>query len=197
MDFRTKKHVLKFDSETLKSFRNNVAEGDQLVLVLSKDGELKIREWPGKEAMAWCERIVLLVEEQIPADFGKVKYVIDLASASDIHSPDVGMGSELVRILLPGGDLQLSEDHVEELGDFYVNAIEEKYSKDNACLHLSILDGLSCYIAIRMQEKQWKVFTRTMNENFKFSVIEAQRRLLLDTYKFFFPFSKKVFWSVV
>jgi len=189
--------VLKLDSQALKDSKNNVAESDALVLVLSRDGELKISEWPGKEAMAWCERIVLLVEEQIPADFGKVRYVIDLASASDIGSPDVGMGSELIRILLPGGDLQLSEDDVEELGDFYVSAIEAKYSNDNACLHLSILDGLSCYIGIRMQENQWKVFTRTMMEGFKFSVIEADRRLLLDTYQHFFPFSGNKFWRVL
>ena len=187
--------MLKLDSQAL--LRNNVAESDALVLVLSRDGELQIKEWPGKEAMAWCERIVLLVEEQIPADFGKVRYVIDLASASDISSPDIGMGSELVRILLPGGDLQLSEDDVEELGDFYVSAIEAKYSNDNACLHLSILDGLSCYIGIRMQENQWKVFTRTMMEGFKFSVIEADRRLLLDTYQHFFPFSGNKFWRVL
>jgi len=63
MDFRTKKHVLKLDSQALKDLKNNVAESDQLVLVLSREGELKIREWPGKEAMAWCERIVLLVED--------------------------------------------------------------------------------------------------------------------------------------
>jgi hypothetical protein len=193
MDYRTKKHVLRLDPQTLKDLKNNVAESDALVLVLSRDGELKISEWPGKEAMAWCERIVLLVEEQIPADFGKVRYVIDLASASDIQSPDVGVGWELIRILLPGGDLPLSEEYVQEIGELYVNAIEAKYSKENSCIHLSILDGLSSYIGIRMQEKKWKVFTRTMRDNFTFSVIEPPQRLLLDTYKHFFPFSRTVF----
>jgi hypothetical protein len=128
---------------------------------------------------------------------GKIKYVIDLASASDIHSPDVGVGWELIRILLPGGDLQLSEEYVQEIGELYVNAIEGKYSRENSCLHLSILDGLSCYIGIRMQENGWKVFTRTMNENFKFSVIDAERGLLLDTYQHFFPFAHNKFWRVL
>jgi hypothetical protein len=63
MDFKMKKYELKIDNQVLKNLKENCIPVTQsLILVLSDDGELRIAQWPGERAMAWCERIVLLVK---------------------------------------------------------------------------------------------------------------------------------------
>jgi hypothetical protein len=63
MDFKMKKYELKIDNQVLKDLKENcIPVANSLILVLSEDGELTIKQWPGKRAMAWCERIVLLVK---------------------------------------------------------------------------------------------------------------------------------------
>jgi hypothetical protein len=68
MDFKVKSYEIKLGRETLKKLSGSgeVAKGNGtlLILSLSPDGELKIKRWPGERAMAWCEKIVLMVYEE-------------------------------------------------------------------------------------------------------------------------------------
>jgi hypothetical protein len=67
MDFKVKSYKIKLGREALRelSASGKVAKGKgNLLLLVLDDGELKIKQWPGERAMAWCEEIALMVYEK-------------------------------------------------------------------------------------------------------------------------------------
>ena len=65
MDLKVKSYKIKLGREALKklSASGEIARGNSLILEL-EDGELRIAQWPGERAMAWCEKISLMVYEK-------------------------------------------------------------------------------------------------------------------------------------
>jgi hypothetical protein len=67
MDFKVKSYKIKLGREALRKLGASgeivKGKGNSLILVL-EDGELKIDQWPGERAMAWCEEIALMVYEK-------------------------------------------------------------------------------------------------------------------------------------
>jgi len=67
MDFKVKSYKIKLGREALKelSASGEIAKGKgNLLLLVLDDGELRIAQWPGERAMAWCEEISLMVYEK-------------------------------------------------------------------------------------------------------------------------------------
>jgi hypothetical protein len=131
------------------------------------------------------------------------KKLIDLRyipnNPNDSYSLSLEQEFDVIYVIIPifNPRLLVRESHIEEFSSFYVKILKrfKRYLvNEEMSLHLSILDEITSCIALAMQEEGWEVYAKSLKpEDLTFHTIKVSRDLLIDTYKVYFPFTKKEF----